>query len=217
MENRRNQALLILITVLESVIILLWSFMNFMGITLHTTIVSWIFELITLAAVMIYAKYYHLTAEDLGLKLTNRKKTLTESLTIAAIFILLGIILKLVLLKVRPDMIAADAPFFRWKSRNLLGYFYVVSCTLQEFIARGFLQSGLDRIFEGKYKLLKVLGFSALIFSMYHIHLGFTFMVGAAILVSVLGILYERHGNIWGVTIVHYLIGYTYIHLFIPA
>ncbi|MBQ6541591.1 MAG: CPBP family intramembrane metalloprotease [Lachnospiraceae bacterium] len=48
---------------------------------------------------------------------------------------------------------------------------------------------------------------SSFIFAALHIHLGFIFMVGAAILAGLEGILYEKQQNIFGVWIVHWVFG----------
>ncbi len=50
---------------------------------------------------------------------------------------------------------------------------------------------------------------SSLIFSGLHIHFGFLFMEGAAVLAGLEGILYEKHQNILGVWIVHWAFGVT--------
>ena len=50
---------------------------------------------------------------------------------------------------------------------------------------------------------------SSLIFSALHIHFGFLFMSGAAILAGLEGILYEKQQNIFGVWIVHWVFGVT--------
>ena len=48
---------------------------------------------------------------------------------------------------------------------------------------------------------------SSFIFAALHIHLGFIFMVGAAILAGLEGIFYEKQQNIFGVWIVHWVFG----------
>ena len=48
---------------------------------------------------------------------------------------------------------------------------------------------------------------SALVFGVLHIAYGLPYMLGAALLLGVLGILYHKQGNIWGLCIIHYVLG----------
>lgn len=196
---------------------LIWRFIDFLHLTVQDTVVTLIFEIIALALLTVFAVKNKISFLDFGVKISNPKKTFSESLIISAVLIAIGIIGKIVIMKVKPDFFPPDAPFFRWRSRSILGYFYIITAFVQEFLARGFLQKGLDELYEGKGKALTVMVLCALVFSVFHIHKGFVGMLAAGFLTAVLGVLYERHQNIWGVSIVHYLVGYTYVHLFIAA
>lgn len=198
-------------------IVLIWRFIEFIDWAIQDTVITLIFEMIALTLLTVFAVKNKISILDFGLKINNPRKTFSESLIISAVLIIIGIIGKIVIINAMPDFFPADAPFFRWRSRSLLGYFYIITSLVQEFLARGVLQKGLDEIIDGKQKALTVSILCALVFSLFHIHKGFVGMLAAGFLTAVLGILYERHQNIWGVTIVHYLVGYTYVHLFIAA
>lgn len=58
-----------------------------------------------------------------------------------------------------------------------------------------------------KHRAAEAIILSSLIFAAMHMHLGFLFMLGAAILASLEGILYEKQQSILGVWIVHWVFG----------
>ena len=78
---------------------------------------------------------------------------------------------------------------------------------LQEFLARGVMQENLNRVFTGKYATVLSIVVSSLVFGVLHIHYGLPFMLGATVLLGALGMLYHKQGNIWGLCIIHYVLG----------
>lgn len=83
---------------------------------------------------------------------------------------------------------------------------YFIHSYLQEFIARGIIQSSIQRFFNDK-KGIKAIVSSAFFFALSHIYLG----LGAVIIVFISGLMfgamYIRHNNLLGVTIFHVVIG----------
>ena len=69
------------------------------------------------------------------------------------------------------------------------------------------MQGNLRRILVSKHKGAMAIVISSLIFAGLHIHLGFMFMIGAAVLAGLEGILYEKQQNIFGVWILHWCFG----------
>jgi membrane protease YdiL (CAAX protease family) len=86
---------------------------------------------------------------------------------------------------------------------------YVFTAGIQEFLARSVIQGNLNRIIITKHTSFVAIVLSSLIFAALHIHFGFLFMVGAAILAGLEGILYVKQQNIFGVWIVHWAFGVT--------
>ena len=87
---------------------------------------------------------------------------------------------------------------------------YGLHCPIQEFVARGVLQSSLSRFFTSGNTTLRAILVSNALFSAVHIHV----MSGLlAIVVFVPGLLwgwlYSRHPTLIGVSISHLLIGWT--------
>ena len=99
--------------------------------------------------------------------------------------------------------------FFDISRFGLRQVLYILRAGIQEFLARSVIQGDLKRITVGRYTGLRAILLSSLIFSGLHIHFGFLFMAGAAVLAGLEGILYEKQQNILGVWIVHWAFGVT--------
>jgi membrane protease YdiL (CAAX protease family) len=65
----------------------------------------------------------------------------------------------------------------------------------------------IKKMFDGKNSALAALALSSLLFGALHIAHGFMYMMAAIVLIGMLGVLYEKHQNIWGVTIIHFVLG----------
>lgn len=157
-------------------------------------------------AVVIYFKT-EFTREELGLKLINPGFTLLSSLAISAALVGLLIAVKLVLLRTTPGAFPEDAPFWRWDLSLLDWVSYPFTCAVQEFLARSMIYGSIRKMFDGKGGMMAAIILSSLLFGAVHIEHGFILMIGSVILLGSLGGLYEKHGNIWGVTIIHYVLG----------
>ena len=62
-------------------------------------------------------------------------------------------------------------------------------------------------MFDGKNATMAAIILSSLLFGAVHIAHGFMYMAAAMILLGALGGLYEKQRNIWGVAIIHYVLG----------
>jgi len=83
---------------------------------------------------------------------------------------------------------------------------YFIHSYIQEFIARGIIQSSFQRFFNDK-KGIKSIVLASFFFALFHIHFG----LGAVAVVFISGLMfgafYIRHHNLLGVTIFHVVIG----------
>ncbi len=93
--------------------------------------------------------------------------------------------------------------------------FYIISSIIQEFVARGCMQTLFQRFFEGKYAPMISILLANLMFSMLHLYVS----LEAALLVFVPGLfwgwLYQRHHSLPGVSVSHILIGVWAMHIVI--
>jgi membrane protease YdiL (CAAX protease family) len=69
------------------------------------------------------------------------------------------------------------------------------------------IYGSIRKMFDGKRGTLVAILLSSLLFGAVHIAHGFMYMIAAIILLGALGGLYEKQRNIWGVTIIHFVLG----------
>ena len=69
------------------------------------------------------------------------------------------------------------------------------------------MQESLLLIFSGRHKESLSIIVSSLVFGALHVAHGLVFMFAASILLGALGVLYNKQRSIWGVAIIHYVLG----------
>lgn len=190
-----------------SLFLFLWSAMVYAGIAPPPWVMTQLIHVLALIMLILSLKTTSLSLRDIGLRVENPKKTFLPSILIAVggTAILVGA--KILLLRVAPGFFPAGAPFWDWSVGNMSDVLYPLTVLLQEFLARGAMQANLKRIFVGKHAGALSILVSSLIFGVLHISYGLPLMLGAALLMGVLGVLYEKQGNLWGLSIVHYVLG----------
>lgn len=62
-------------------------------------------------------------------------------------------------------------------------------------------------IYDNKQKKHTAVIVSSLLFTTLHLYYGFLFMVGAGVLSILLGYIYLKDKNIWGVSLIHFVFG----------
>ena len=69
------------------------------------------------------------------------------------------------------------------------------------------IYGSIRKMFDGKKSVITAIILSSLLFGAVHIAHGFMYMIAAIILLGSLGGLYEKQRNIWGVALIHYVLG----------
>lgn len=152
-------------------------------------------------------RYTSLSWRDLGIHADDPKKTLKSALIAAGCSVLFLCALKLGIRIFRPQAFRPDLPFLDLRLFGLRQILYVFTAGIQEFLARSVMQGNLKRIMVSRHNGAMSILLSSLVFAALHIHLGFLFMMGAAVLAGLEGILYEKHKTIYGVWVVHWVFG----------
>ncbi len=150
-----------------------------------------------------------LTWKDLGIKTEAPWKTVRTGLLIAACAIAVMCIGKVVIRLFSPNAIGPEYPFFDIRAFGIRQIIYIFTAGVQEFLARSVIQGNLRRIMVGRHTAAAAIVISSMSFATLHIHLGLIFMLGAAVLAGLEGILYEKQQSIFGVWIVHWAFGVT--------
>lgn len=208
--NRQKKEATTIFTILMvcvSSYIFLWSFLRGIDSVPPTWIMTKLIEAISLLMLPIILKTTSFSIRDIGLKLTNPKATFIPDILIAAGIVAFMSIAKVLIIKVVPGFFPEGTPFFNWNNLGPSDAIYIFTAVLQEFLARGVMQENLRRIFTGKNGEYMSIVISALLFGVMHVAHGFTYMIGATVLLGALGLLYNKQRNIWGLSIIHYVFG----------
>lgn len=185
----------------------LWSLLRYLGIELPGQIMNLVIEAISVVMFIIILKTTSFSIRDIGLRIPDVKATFVPDILITiggTVFLIVG---KVVILRVAPEFFPEGAPFWDWSVGTFADVIYPLTVVLQEFLARGVMQENLSRIFTGKWSVFLSILVSSLVFGVLHIAYGLPYMVGASLLLGVLGIFYHKQGNIWGLCIIHYVLG----------
>jgi len=145
--------------------------------------------------------------KDIGIISDTPKEDIKEGLKWALGAFLLLCAVKAAVRSVNPDALGAGHPFIDFGRLGLAQVLYVLTAGIQEFLARGVIQGSLRRIVVGKHPAFLANLITSMIFAAMHTHLGFVFMIGAAVLAGLEGILYEKQRSILGVWVLHYCFG----------
>ncbi|MBQ6560593.1 MAG: PAS domain S-box protein [Erysipelotrichaceae bacterium] len=195
--------------------VFLYGLWIYLGQPLHVNTMTNILLGISGIMFLVHHHFSSLTLKDVGLSTENLGRNLLVGVLVTIAGIGLLVIAKLILLKVNPSYFPADKPFFDFKRLTIWEFTYVISVVWQEFVARGVVHESLRRVIPGKYSEVMALVMSSLFFGAIHIHVGLHYMIGAAALLGVLGLLYIRQNSIWGTCIPHYILGVALVVLWL--
>jgi len=168
--------------------------------------VSRCLEAVALLLVIYMIVWAGLTPEGLGLTLRNWQKSVLEALGVSAVAVI-----GLMLIKVVANRVAPGA--FPEQQVVSLHYFapsyvtYAAIAPLHEFLARGAVQSTLERLFEGRYKSLLAIVITSCLFGTLHVFTSFSLGLMALVSSLVWGWLFSRHKSLVGVSLSHFLVG----------
>ena len=166
-----------------------------------------IMELMGLAALFILMRKTSLRIKDFGLSIENIVPTLKRTAIRVGILFVAFCIVKLAVMKFAPSYFPVGVPFWDWNQVDFRLIKYLFTALLQEFLARGGVQTSLARAFDGKYGRTMSIWLTSLYFMSLHFQYGLPMMLGAGVLSIILGYMYKKDGNIYGVTVIHYCFG----------
>ena len=196
---------MIIVLSVNNIIVKIWDTLDQ---PLDASYITLMIEIVGVIGTLMMLKHTSLTVHDLGLgKGTNLKKTLIIDAGFTLLILAFMIAVKLIIQRVRPDIIAADAPLFHWKNWELSSTLYPLTVFAQELMTRGAAQGCLTMVLPEKTPGWVPITVSSLFFGALHIHKDLVFMIGAMILLSIFGFIYNKQKTIWGLCIPHYILG----------
>ncbi len=206
-QRRESSTIFAVLMTCVCIYLFLWSLLRYLNAEPPTWVMGMMIEGMSVVMFLIILKTTSFSFKDIGLRIKNVKATFIPNILITLAGTVILILGKIAILKIAPGFFPEGAPFWDWSVGTFADVIYPFTVILQEFLARGVMQESLNRIFIGKYAGATSIVISALMFGVLHIAYGLPFMIGASILLGALGVLYHKQGNIWGLCIVHYVLG----------
>ena len=209
MKTKRYDASIVFscVTACICLYLLLLATLEFLALDVPTKALTQVINgMVFVIGIIIYRKT-DFSSEELGLKIRSWKKTLGSSLLVSILIVLLLMATKLIVLRIAPSFFQEDTPFWNWNIGLYSWISYFFTCVIQEFLARSMIYGSIKKMFDGKHSTIAAILLSSLLFGAVHIAHGFMYMIAAIILLGSLGGLYEKHRSIWGVTIIHFVLG----------
>ncbi|MEM7158002.1 MAG: cyclic nucleotide-binding domain-containing protein [Myxococcota bacterium] len=157
---------------------------------------------------------------EVGVTLKGWRRAVVESLVFSLLFVALLVGIKAGMLAFDPTY--ANTPLFDWFAYDrehdpMFGSLwlawgvrmavYVIGCPLQEFVARGVLQSSFQRILTIRHARPAAIVLASLIFATMHLYTTASDSLAVFIPGLAWGWLYSRHRTLVGVTLSHIIIG----------
>ena len=208
-ETRYTDAVKILVAIIF--LLATWDFAcviwDMLGKPIAASTMTVIIEVLGLIGTVFALRYTSVTPADFGLGTKNLKASLRFDLILTAAILVLMIGAKLVILKFFPDVCGSDTRLFYWDKWSRSMTFYPLTVLIQEFLTRGATQGSLEKVLPENYPPWVAVIISSVFFGALHVHRGLAYMIGATVLLSFFGFVYNKQRTIWGLCIPHYFLG----------
>lgn len=147
--------------------------------------------------------------EVLGLTWRGSKQAIIESLSVSFFFMMILILVKWALIKNVPSF--QNEALFKIISNHGADFVYTVIgyliySPIQEFIARGCLQSAFEQFLVGKHSKLMAIVLANLLFSSFYANISVAVSFSVFMMGFLWGWLYSRHHTLVGVILSHALL-----------
>jgi CRP-like cAMP-binding protein len=159
---------------------------------------------------LIVIKHDKYQLKENGLNLNHWQHNLKESVLFTLYLLPFTVLIKWIAINTLPAF--ADEPLFsgifvtQRPNAWMLFSLYMLSCPVQEFIARGILQSSMEKFFLKKSPWLAIFS-SNLIYSTLHLYLSIFYAIATFVPGLFFGWLYARQKSLLGPTVAHMMVG----------
>ena len=174
---------------------------------IHSTIITLPIIVILLWLFIYHVKNSSLPKAFFGLTTHNWKAVIVEAVLYSLPVLAIATLAKWALITFDPRF--QDLPLFPIPNKLsvLLAIGYTLFTPVQEFIARGVLQTSTEAVLDGRRKIVRSIFLASLIFAAFHAHLSTVFILVAFASGYYWGILFARQRSLIGVSVSHALIG----------
>ena len=205
--HRRESAFLLVSTILYLCMSMFaYAIWEHFGHPLNVAHFTGALEAASLVLGFLALRFTSLTTEDLGLgtRRLGRNLAVGAGASVAVVAVLAAI--KLLLAHMAPDLVAhPEALLVSGHFSPSLIFTGVLAAFIQEFLTRGIMQQSALRILGGRHKHALAVVVSSIMSACLLIAYGPVYMLGAVMLLSMLGVVYDRQKSIWGVVLIHAL------------
>ena len=189
-------------------VVFAYAFWNYFGRPFEASMFTRVLEVLGVILGFIVFQNTSLTLEDLGLGTKNLAHNLRVDGIACLGIIAFFAVLKLILMNVAPQVIVHPEAFYdpSWVG---IGRFvaYIFTAIIQEFLSRGIMQESLSHVIAHEKREELAIIISTLMFAALHLHYSPFFMMGAAVLLGVFGVIYREQRSIWGLALIHFTFG----------
>ena len=149
-------------------------------------------------------RFTSLRRNDLGLGFANIGRILVVDGLASVGAIGMIALVKLAMMRLAPGLLVHPEALcsLGWVSLQTAAL-YVYTAIIQEFLARGIMQQTLLAIIRSRHSHTLAAVLSGIMIASLHVAHGPIYMLGAAVLLSLLGVVYDRQKSIWGVALIH--------------
>lgn len=209
LKKRRRDAAVVFACVIACVCLylLLLSALEFAAIHVPTKVLTQVINAMVFAFSIIIYKKTDFSREELGLKVPQPKTTFITAGLVSVAVVAALILVKMLLIRLDSGFFPEGLPFWNWNIGAYSWISYVFTCIIQEILARSMVYGSIRKLFDGRRATIGAILLSSLLFGGVHIAHGFVYMAAAIVLLGALGGLYEKQRSIWGVAIIHYVLG----------
>jgi membrane protease YdiL (CAAX protease family) len=169
-------------------------------VDINTQLFAWQYLLVLLVPSLIVVWLMKIPISQIGLTTKGLRKSLTEGAvtSLAAVALTAAIVAGSRMTDAIPDLRVST----NWSETPA----YFLHSFLQEVVARGFMQSAVQRFLDDRRGVRTVI-LTSTMFGVFHIHFGLAAVIVTIISCIIFGLFYLRHENIFGVTLLHFFLG----------
>lgn len=170
-------------------------------------VMTMLVEIVAISAFFMLNRISTISFDDFGMGTKGiRRVLLVDSLATAAVLAVM-LMVKLYLIRYVPGAYADNPVLLDFSTWDIFDTIYPLTVVLQEVLTRGLMHETIKTLIPGKNANTMAIIVSSLFFGAIHIYLGLPYMIGAALLLGVFGVIYTRQRTIWGLCIPHYFLG----------
>lgn len=166
---------------------------------IYNILINWVYLLVMLIPCLIFIYHTKRNLTEFGFSLQELSHTARDTLALMATFFVVfaGFIL---MGHYQLTFKSFNIPYYLWFAN------YLAHSTLQEFVSKGVLLTTLINVLGTNHQIKSIL-ISSLVFATIHINFGFQAVILTFMLGCFLGVLYLKHKNIFGISVLHAVFG----------